>query len=216
MSEKSKNILLGVLIVGLVSMTVAYAALSTNLAINGTANVAATSWDIHFTNVKDATASANTLGGTNDGRVTSMGTLDGASGYNTSATGTLINDVTVSLAKPGDSAKISFDIVNTGTIDAKLASFSKSITKTGGSSAETTNDGITYTITCNSATPAAEAAAQELVKSTGKVSCELYVHYDELGATTGAQTSQTAGQNQTAGIDARTFTLTAAWNYVQK
>ena len=205
------------LIVGLVSMTVAYAALSTNLAINGTASVDATSWDIHFTNVKDATAGANTLGGTNEGTVTSMGTLDGTSGYATSAVGTLIDGVTVNLKKPGDFVKIDFDIVNTGSIDAKLASFSKTIAK-GSDSAITgdINDCITYTIKCNSATPEANAPAQELARSTGKVSCELYVHYDELGATTGAQTSQTAGQNQKAGIDARTFTLTAAWNYVQK
>ena len=39
MSNKNKNILLGVLIVGIISMTVAFAALSTRLNINGTAKV---------------------------------------------------------------------------------------------------------------------------------------------------------------------------------
>lgn len=48
MSNKTKNILLGVLIVGVISMTIAFAALSTRLNINGEANVSATSWNVHF------------------------------------------------------------------------------------------------------------------------------------------------------------------------
>ena len=50
MSEKSKNILLGVLVVGLVSMTVAYAALTQTLNINGSAKVqnVNSSWRVRF------------------------------------------------------------------------------------------------------------------------------------------------------------------------
>ena len=50
MDNKKKNILLGVLIAGVVSMTVAFAALATNLKINGTTNIAATRWNVHFQN----------------------------------------------------------------------------------------------------------------------------------------------------------------------
>ena len=214
MSDKSKNILLGVLIVGLVSMTVAYAALSTTLSIRGTATVDATNWDIHFANVTNATTSENTLGGTNAGKITSMGTLDdvalATSGTNAS-TGTLISGLTVSLHKPGDWVKVNFDIVNTGTIDAKLGSFSKTIAKNSESAATgDVNDGITYTVKCAGETPAANAASQALVKTTGSVSCELYVYYNELTNSHTAGTTQTAGDNTT-----RTFTLTADWQYVQ-
>ena len=46
MNNKNKNILLGVLIVGIISMTVAFAALSTRLNINGTAKVSSFKWQI--------------------------------------------------------------------------------------------------------------------------------------------------------------------------
>ena len=212
MSEKSKNILLGVLIVGLVSMTVAYAALSTNLAINGTANVAATRWDIHFTGIQDKTSTlSNTLGSaTNDAAVTSLGTLD-------SNGGTLIDGLTITLAKPGDIAEVDFNIVNTGTIDAKLNTFSKTIALGEGSPVSTdVNDVVTYTIKCGS--PEADPAQDdELVKTSGSVACKLKVQYNELTSANGAaQTSQTAGQNQTVNIGPKTFHLTANWNYVQK
>lgn len=42
MNNKVQNILLGVLAVGLIGITVAYAALTQQLTINGTAKVAAT------------------------------------------------------------------------------------------------------------------------------------------------------------------------------
>ena len=52
--NKNKNILLGVLIVGIISMTVAFAALSTRLNINGTANIL-NSWCVGFDNTKTNT-----------------------------------------------------------------------------------------------------------------------------------------------------------------
>lgn len=226
MSEKSKNILLGVLIVGLVSMTVAYAALSTSLSIRGTANVDATNWDIHFTNVHDATTNgegSNTLSqgsGKNEGSITAWGSLDQTqlTGENTTAVGTLINGLTINLKKPGDWVKVNFDIVNTGTIDAKLAQFSKSIVKTSPATPSTTeandvNDGITYTVKCGEtrATAAVPSVGQELAKTSGKAECELYVYYNELTNNHTAGTVQTAGDNND-----RTFTLNADWQYVQK
>ena len=224
MSEKSKNILLGVLIVGLVSMTVAYAALSTTLTINGTANVDATRWDIHFANVQNVTGQNNLLAGTNEGTVTSMGTLDSESLSTTgtnNATGTLIDNLIVSLQKPGDWVKVNFDIVNAGTIDAKLGSFNKSIVKTTPATPTTTeendiNDGITYTVKCGEAratavAPVALNAGQEIDRNNDKVECELYVEYNELTNSHTAGTDQTAGDNND-----RTFSLNASWSYVQK
>jgi len=53
MNERKKNILLAVLVVGIISMTVAYAALSTTLNINGSASVQNIdqSWNIHFAHI---------------------------------------------------------------------------------------------------------------------------------------------------------------------
>ena len=208
MSDKNKNILLGVLIVGLVSMTVAYAALSTSLQINGTANVAATTWDIHFANVQ--VDKNNTTGATqnSNGVITTMGTLDNNGG-------TAFSGLLVELAKPGDKATITFDVVNAGTIDAKNTSFVKHIAKDGGTaSTADSNDVVNYTIECGTG---ANGSNSVLTKSTGNnatAHCTLVVEYNANAAAI-TQSSQTAGQDQTVNQSAKTFALDAAWVYQQ-
>ena len=91
------------LIVAVLGLTVAFAALSETLTINGTASVEAASWDIHFENL-----TGPDLEGT--GKVNDTAILDG----------TTISNVNMSVTKPGDSVTYYFDIVNDGTIDAVL------------------------------------------------------------------------------------------------
>ena len=91
------------LIVAILGLTVAFAALSETLTINGTANVEAASWDIHFENL-----TGPVLEGT--GKVNDTAILSG----------TTISNVNMSVSKPGDSVTYYFDIVNDGTIDAVL------------------------------------------------------------------------------------------------
>ena len=91
------------LIVAVLGLTVAFAALSETLTINGTANVDAASWDIHFENL-----TGPDLEGT--GKVNDTASLSG----------TTISNVNMSVTKPGDSVTYYFDIVNDGTIDAVL------------------------------------------------------------------------------------------------
>lgn len=123
MSEKTKNVLLGVLIVGLVSMTVAYAALSQTLNINGSAKVQAkgTSWNVHFTS--------------EDGDHDPIETVGYAKTTTQGATLTLTNtDVTapdVTLIAPGDKVSFYFDVVNEGEINAKLNSLPNNVSASG-------------------------------------------------------------------------------------
>ena len=211
MSEKSKNILLGVLIVGLVAMTVAYAALSTNLQINGTANVAATTWDIHFANVAVDTANTTT------GLDYDLGTLDSTALPSASATGTLIDDLTVTFNKPGDKLTVNFDIVNAGTIDAKNTSFVKHITKDSGTaSTADTNDVVTYTITCGTGANGNNTVLTKAGGSNASASCTLTVQFDDnpMGGA-GQQNSQTAGDDQTMTQPGKVFDFDAAWVYQQ-
>ena len=205
MSNQKKNVLLAVLIVGLVSMTVAYAALITNLKIQGTANVAATSWDIHFANAQVDTTNTTIPAGDYN-----LGTLTQATSP------TQISGMTATLKKPTDKLVVNFDIVNTGTIDAKLSAFNKHITL-GNSVVSTdtaaTNDVVTYTITCGGSDPELNSV---LVKTNGSISCVLTVQYDNnaMGGA-GQQSSQTAGTDQTVSEDAKTFTFDANWTYTQ-
>lgn len=111
MSGKTKNILIGVLIVGLVSMTVVYAALSQTLNINGSAQLQnkSSSWNVHFTDIESGT------------KVVPHGYASSASttlSYDTATTKVTLPKVTFNA--PGDSIDYYFDVINDGDITAKL------------------------------------------------------------------------------------------------
>ena len=91
------------LIVAVLGLTVAFAALSQTLTINGAANVNTATWDVHFANLTGPDI-------TGTGASNSEPTLDA----------TTIDNVNMSVTKPGDSVTYYFDIVNAGTIDAVL------------------------------------------------------------------------------------------------
>ena len=73
-------------------ISIGYAALSTTLSINGTANIASNSWDVHFANLQ-------VTSGTSPTSLTWV----------------------VSLGAPGDFYEFTVDAVNAGTINAKIA-----------------------------------------------------------------------------------------------
>ena len=105
MTEKKKNILLAVLIVGVVSMTVAYAALSSNLNINGSASVQniSESWNIHFAHISNTANEVKT------------------SGYASADSSITVENTTVTvpevtLKAPGDKVEYLFKVVNEGDI----------------------------------------------------------------------------------------------------
>ena len=102
-TRKVKIISLCALLVAVLGLTVAFAALSQTLTINGSAAVNTASWDIHFENL---TLSEKT------GTAEVSGTPQ--------LTGTVISGINVSLNKPGDKIVYEFDLVNNGSIEAKL------------------------------------------------------------------------------------------------
>ncbi len=93
----------GILVLALVAAVgIVYAAYSQSLTINGTANVKANSWNIHFANLRMAT---------NVG----VQEITAPTIKNNSTT---IGDYSVLFSKPNSHVKYSFDIVNEGTFDA--------------------------------------------------------------------------------------------------
>lgn len=102
--RKVKVLSLAALVVAVLGLTVAFAALSQTLTINGTASVNASEWDIHFANLSDATI---------EGAATTTKPV---------LSGTSISGYAVTLTKPGDSVTYEFDIVNGGSVDATLSS----------------------------------------------------------------------------------------------
>ena len=106
-TRKIKIISLCALLVAVLGLTVAFAALSQTLTINGSAAVDAASWDIYF----EKTSGKETE-------------VKGAATFTEpTLSGTTIENFSATLTKPGDSVTYYFDIVNNGTVDAVVSSY---------------------------------------------------------------------------------------------
>ena len=101
---KSRKLIIMLALVLLLTISIGYAAISTELKINGTANIAATSWNVYFTNVQPGS-----------------GSVAASVAPTTSGTTTTQLDYTVTLEKPGDFYEFTVDVKNGGTINAKIA-----------------------------------------------------------------------------------------------
>ena len=103
--KKKMNILYILVFIVLASFGVGYSYISTQLNINGTANVTAANWDVHFANlnVTEGSITAET-----PANITSATTVEFAA----------------TLENPGDFYEFTVDVVNNGTIDAMIDSFS--------------------------------------------------------------------------------------------
>ena len=100
--NRKQNIRLLALILILL-LGIGFAALAANLKIDGTVNVAKTSWDVHFENVSitEGSVEANPAPTSDDTTTTEM-------------------TYTINFTKPGDFFEFTTDIVNDGTIDAMV------------------------------------------------------------------------------------------------
>ena len=123
MNNKVKNILLLVLAIGLIAMTGAYALLSQNLSIRSTGTLKGASWDIH---IEDLTGPSYKVGSS-----ASTSELSGATATDAvnviktpTAKTTSLSGFVVQFTKPNASVSYTFDLVNAGTLDAKLDSYS--------------------------------------------------------------------------------------------
>lgn len=120
MKKTKKNYLIIALIVILLTLAVGYAAFSGTLTISGTATANGT-WDIHFANASVTPEEGNTATINTEGESDTL-------------------TVSVNLAYPGDGATVSVDIVNEGSVDAKLTGF----TVKGTGDTSFTNSGNEY------------------------------------------------------------------------
>ena len=148
MSEKkSKNIVIIALCITLIFMGVGFAALSQTLTVNATATING-SWDVHYSEFKDNTSALNLTN--NEGVSTNpTGTTNAFTTDTTAAT------VAFTLKKPGDKVQYTATIINAGSIQANLDSFTSTlnndpyivrtveIKKTGASSYTTITNGGT-------------------------------------------------------------------------
>ena len=160
MNNKIQNIVLGVLTVGLIGITVAYASLSQNLTINGTAKVAAATWDVHFEGMNAGTA-------TGYATIPTTGKL--------AASGTSVSGNIGTLKAPGDTITYTFNVKNAGSINAKISSITApNLTcapATSGGSQTVANNvcaNLTYTIEYTSESPKTIAVGNTLTAGASK------------------------------------------------
>ena len=109
--RKIKVLSLVALVVAVLGLTVAFAALSQTLTINGSASVDAASWDVGFISNEDGTIPIT---------VKTEGAAQVLSEY--VATKTSISNISVSITKPGDIVTYGTLLKNSGTINARIES----------------------------------------------------------------------------------------------
>lgn len=106
------------LIIAVLGLTVAFAALSQTLKINGSASVDPANWNVHF----------ESLDGTNN--ILSTSKMDHTGAEEIEKASLSDDKKTISyfgfLMAPGDSITYDFKIVNNGTVDAKISSINYS------------------------------------------------------------------------------------------
>lgn len=119
-SKDQKNIVIVVLLVAVVFMSVGYAALASQLNINGTAAIKS-NWDVKFTSISEGTAVGSATNKTPASTTVTTATFD------------------VELVSPGDSMTYELVVKNNGSLDAKLDSITGIPTDLSGA--------IKYTVT---------------------------------------------------------------------
>ena len=108
-----KLLIISILFMLIAGLTVAFAALSTTLNINGTAYLDAAKWGIRFENLSSPTKI---------GSATTTGTAKIEESKAAEITG-----INVSLSIPGDKIVYTVDLVNKGTINAKIDNIEKTV-----------------------------------------------------------------------------------------
>ena len=169
--NKNRGLKIGViaaLVISVVAIGIGFATFTETLRIEGSATVQTSTWKVKFTNL-----SAPTLNGT--AAVVTAPTIN--------TNDTTISTYDVKLIKPGDSVSYTFDVVNTGTYNAKLTSITiptptctgKAETESATTDAANVCKHLTYTLTYADGTSLAENDALEA--STGVAHMKLTLTY---------------------------------------
>lgn len=111
--KRIKVLVVVVLLMAVVGLTIAFASLSTSLNIKGSAYLNAAKWGIKFENLSDPEI---------EGTATTVGT---AKIEETKSAG--ITGINVGLSTPGDKVTYTVDLVNEGTINAKIDNIEKTV-----------------------------------------------------------------------------------------
>ena len=168
--KDNKKLLLGAVAISLflsvIGISVGFASMSSQLRITGAANMTPATWKIKFTNLSNPTISGAA-------EVISNPTIQ---------SDTHIGNYGVKLTRPGDMVVYTFDITNSGDIDAAVSTYifaEPVVTGTGDKAledAQIVKDNLVYTLTYLDGTSVQKG--DELAASKS-VTLKLTVGYDE-------------------------------------
>lgn len=176
-SNRTKLFIVMILLL-LVGISVGYGALSTQLNINGTTKISNNTWNVHFANIAVTSGSKTAT------------TAPTATGTNT-----ITLTYAVNLTIPGDFYEFTVDVVNSGSINAKLSALP---VLQGVSSAQDVY--TNYTVTYADGTA---IKANDTINAGASRKIKVRVEYDK---------NVTASQLPTT---AQTLSLTCKMTYVQ-
>ena len=131
MKNKKKNSIIILLLV-ILTITIGYGLLSSNLNIVGTSNINNANWDVHWNNVA---VTEESVTGT---QVTTAAHI---------ITGNTEVEYSITLDTPGDFYEFTVDAVNAGSIDAMIGSFSNKVFESNGTTERTLPEYLAYTVT---------------------------------------------------------------------
>ena len=148
--KKKKRMTIVALLVMVAAITIGYSALSSTLNITGTSKITAAGWDVHFANVSVATGSVTGAQVVKEPTITKVDGKD------------LKVEYEVNLNTPGEYYEFTVDVVNGGTIDAKLSELP---TLAGVSTAQDVYVNYTFTHTDGTAITKGETLAAGATKN---------------------------------------------------
>lgn len=181
--RKRLYIIMCTLAVAVVGLSIAYAALSTQLSLTmSSVQNSPVTWAVGF--------QPGTVTGVADGTSTTGLTCGDAT-----VTASSVTVATTTLSKPDDSCRYALTIKNTGDIAAELASINPTqpsgATCTTATGATMVCGNITYKLTTDQAGETALTSGGTLAAETGTL--PVYLHIKYTGTTTGDTISQTGG-----------------------
>ena len=171
-NKKKKRITILILAILLFGISVGYATLSTSLSIDGSSEISANTWDIHWDNIK-----------VRSGSITTVATPA------TIKPNTTEVEFDVTFHTPGEYYEFTVDAVNAGTIDAMTSVVNNKIYEEDGSTETTLPSYLEYTVTYDDGVTIAQ---NHLLKAEERETYRVRVYYKrDIEASQLPQTAET-------------------------
>lgn len=170
--ENKNSVIIVSLVVAIIAMSIGYAALASQLTINGTAGTGEASWSIEFTNIvkNDSLSTAGVKENNNPSVTGTSATFDVSLDYPGAK---IVYDVTVKNGGTIDAVYVSTDGVETAN-EAEPTQIKYTVEKTDGSLDILSGENDTYRITIEWL-----AASTEVPKETTTKTATIHLNYEQ-------------------------------------